>query len=80
MHGLPSRAQRQGTVPVPIRVALGAKPRQSVVRKTLAVGLVGAVYALIAGVMSEAYHEFDLVREQFQGRPVGEYKGRKIAQ
>ena len=58
MHGLPSRAQRQGTVPVPTRVALGAKPRRSVVRKTLAVGLVGAVYALIASVMSEAYHEF----------------------
>ena len=27
-------------------------------RKTLGVGLVGAVYALIAGVMAEAYHEF----------------------
>ena len=58
MHGLPSRARTQGTVPVPTRVALGAKPHRSVVHKILAVGLVGAVYALIGVVMSEAYREF----------------------
>src|SRR5262245_4262942 len=58
MHAPPSRAPRQGAVPVPYRVALRAKPRRSVVRKTLAVGLVGAVYALIGVVMEQAYREF----------------------
>ena len=58
MQGLPSRERTKGAVPVQNLATLGTKPRRSIARKTLAVGLVGAVHAIFGGVIWAAYHEF----------------------
>jgi hypothetical protein len=58
MSDLGSSSRKQATAFGQYRAILGAKSLQQVVRKTLAVAFVGAVYALIGVVMSEAYHEF----------------------
>jgi hypothetical protein len=58
MNDLGSSSRKQATAFGQYRAILGAKSRQEVVRKTLAVSFVGAVYALIGVVMSDAYHEF----------------------
>src|SRR5262245_61169129 len=53
-----SSSRKKATAFGQYRAILGVKSRQDVVRKTLAVAFVSAVYALIGVVMSEAYHEF----------------------